>query len=82
MKTVVCINDRKLPEGAEVVNGREYEVLEEFVNNFDQRVFIIAGIKNEGMTKMGLRWVGYDAVRFANLEAIAIESYEHAYAEN
>jgi hypothetical protein len=36
MKTVVCINDRKLPEGAEVVNGREYEVLEEFVNNFDQ----------------------------------------------
>jgi hypothetical protein len=31
---------------------------------------------------MGLRWVGYDAARFANLEAIAIESYEHAYAEN
>ena len=47
MKTVVCINDRKLPEGAEVVNGREYQILEEFVNNFEQRVFIIKGIKNE-----------------------------------
>ena len=42
MKKVVCINDRKLPEGAEVVIGKEYEVLEEFVNNYDQRVFIIA----------------------------------------
>ena len=82
MKKVVCINDRKLPEGAEVVNGKEYEVVEEFLNNYDQRVFIIAGIKNEGTTKMGLRWVGYDATRFANLESIAIESYEHAYAEN
>jgi hypothetical protein len=27
MKKVVCINDRKLPEGAEVVNGKEYEVV-------------------------------------------------------
>ncbi len=82
MKTVVCINDRKLPEGAEVVNGREYEVVEEFVNSFDQRVFIIAGIVNEGTTKLGLRWIGYDAARFADLDAISIESYEHAYALN
>ena len=82
MKKVVCINDRKLPEGAEVVNGREYKVVEEFINNYEQRVFIIEGIKNEGTTKMGLRWIGYDASRFANLEAIAIESYEHVYAEN
>jgi hypothetical protein len=82
MKKVVCINDRKLPEGAEVVNGREYEVVEEFINNYEQRVFIIAGIKNEGTTKMGLRWVGYDASRFADLESISTESYEHAYAEN
>ena len=82
MKTVVCINDRKLPEGAEVVNGREYQILEEFVNNFEQRVFILKGIKNEGPTKMGLRWVGYDATRFADLDSISIESYEHVYATN
>ena len=42
MKRVVCINDRKQPEGAEIVEGKEYEVVEEFVNNFDQRVFIIS----------------------------------------
>jgi hypothetical protein len=82
MKEVVCINDKNLPEGAAVVKGREYTVIEEFVNNYDQRVYIIEGIVNDGTTKMGLRWVGYDASRFANLESIAIESYEHAYAEN
>jgi len=26
MKRVVCINDKKLPEGANVVEGREYVV--------------------------------------------------------
>ncbi len=56
--------------------------IEEFVNSFDQRVFIIKGIKNEGTTTMGLRWVGYDATRFADLDAISIESYEHVYATN
>lgn len=81
MKKVVCINDRKLPEGAEVINGKEYEVIEEFLNNYDQRVFIIAGIVNEGTTKMGLRWLGYDASRFADLESISIENFEHTYAE-
>ncbi len=65
MKTVVCINDSRLPEGANVVKGREYTVIEEFVNNYDQRVYIIEGIVNEGTTKMGLRWIGYDANRFA-----------------
>ena len=81
MKKVVCINDRKLPEGAEIVNGKEYEVLKEFLNNYDQRVFIIEGISNEGTTKMGLRWIGYDANRFADLDTVVEESYEHAYAE-
>ena len=51
MKKVVCINDRKLPEGAEVVNGREYRVINEFINSYDQRVFIISGIRNKGTTK-------------------------------
>ncbi len=32
MKKVVCINDRKLPEGAEVVNGREYEGTDGYVD--------------------------------------------------
>jgi hypothetical protein len=81
MKEVVCINDKNLPEGATVVKGREYNVVEEFVNNYDQRVYIIEGIVNEGTTKMGLRWVGYDASRFAIPETLMEESYEHAYAE-
>jgi hypothetical protein len=81
MKEVVCINDKNLPEGAAIVKGREYNVIEEFVNNYDQRVYIIEGIVNEGTTRMGLRWIGYDANRFADLDTVVEESYEHAYAE-
>jgi hypothetical protein len=82
MKRVVCINDRKQPEGGELVEGKEYEVEEEFINNFDQKVFLIVGINNYGMTKLGMRWYGYDAKRFADLDALAVETYEHAYAFN
>jgi hypothetical protein len=72
MKKVVCINDRKLPEGAEVVNGREYSVIDEFINSYEQRVFIISGIRNKGTTKNGLMWHGYSSNRFADLDLISI----------
>ena len=81
MKQVVCINDSRLPEGAQVIKGREYNVVDEFVNNYDQRVYIIEGIANEGTTKMGLRWIGYDANRFAEPESLMTEIHEYAYAE-
>jgi hypothetical protein len=81
MKEVICINDKNMPEGAAVVKGREYVVIEEFINNYDQRVYIIEGIINEGTTKMGLRWIGYDASRFAEPETLMKEVKEHAYAE-
>lgn len=73
MKKVVCINDKNLPQGAEVVNGREYYVVDEFVNNFEQRVFIISGIANKGTTTLGLNWLGYCSTRFADLDDISIE---------
>ena len=73
MKRVVCINDKNLPQGAEVVNGREYYVVDEFVNNFEQRVFIISGITNKGTTRLGLNWLGYCSTRFADLDDISIE---------
>jgi hypothetical protein len=38
---VICINDKKLPEGGELIEGREYEVEKEFINNFDQKVFTL-----------------------------------------
>jgi hypothetical protein len=81
MKEVICINDKNMPEGAVVVKGREYTVIEEFVNNYDQRVYIIEGIINEGTTKMGLRWIGYDASRFAEPQTLMTEVKEQAYAE-
>jgi hypothetical protein len=81
MKVVVCINDSRLPEGAQVIKGKEYEVETEYVNALDQRVYIIRGIANEGTTKMGLRWIGYDANRFAEPETLMEEIHEHAYAE-
>ena len=81
MKQVVCINDSRLPEGDQDIIGRYYTVIYEFINYYDQRVFIIEGIANEGTTKMGLRWIGYDASRFAEPETLMEEIYEHAYAE-
>jgi hypothetical protein len=81
MKEVICINDKNMPEGAAVVKGREYVVIEEFINNYDQRVYIIEGIVNDGTTKMGLRWIGYDASRFAEPQTLMTEVKEQAYAE-
>lgn len=82
MRKVICINDRKQPEGGELVEGREYEVEGDFINNYEQKTFVIAGINNYGMTKLGMRWYGYNANRFADLDALATELYEHSYAEN
>ena len=73
MRKVTCINDKKLPEGAKVVNGREYYVLDEFINGFEQRTFIISGVNNKGTTKNGLRWQGYCASRFADLDSLSLE---------
>ena len=41
MKKVVCINDKNLPLGAEIIEGKEYKVVKEYVNFLDQRVYII-----------------------------------------
>jgi hypothetical protein len=65
MKKVTCINDKNLPSGASVKEGQEYEVEHEYINGFEQRVYIIKGVPNEGTTAKGLHWVGYSATRFA-----------------
>jgi len=65
---VICINDSKLPKGAEVVKGEEYNVLEKFINSYDQVVYIIDGVANEGTTRFGLPWHGYASTRFSVVE--------------
>jgi hypothetical protein len=82
MKKVVCINDKNLPQGAVLQKGQEYKVETEYVNNFEQRVYILYGIINEGTTKMGLRWAGYDASRFTDPETAqqVLEEQKHEYA--
>lgn len=82
MKTVTCINDKNQPLGANVVKGKEYEVESEYVNALDQRVYIIKGAINEGTTKWGMRWIGYDAVRFSTQETVEIMEKEHNFALN
>ena len=81
-KTVVCINDQKLPPGADLAEGREYTVLESFINSFDQRVYILEGVENNGRTKFGLPWIGYSSERFADLDGIYQEEKEVNYALN
>ncbi len=76
MKKVTCINDKNLPEGANVVNGVEYEIVSEFVNVYEEKGYIIANVANRGVTKWGVKWYGYKANRFADLEEIALELHE------
>ena len=73
MRKVKCINDKKLPEGANVVDGREYYILDEFINRWEQRAYIVSGVNNKGTTKNGLRWLGYCASRFAYLDSLSLE---------
>ena len=82
MKKVVCINDKQLPIGAEVVEGQLYTVRESFINGFDQRVYLIVGVRNKGRTKNGLPWNGYRADRFEEVETNKEEQKEVAYALN
>ena len=82
MKTVTCINDKNQPLGANVVKGKEYEIESEYVNALDQRVYIIKGAINEGTTKWGMRWIGYDATRFSTQETVEIMEKEYNFALN
>jgi len=79
---VTCINDTKLPKGADIVKGQEYEVIDKFANTFDQIVYIIDGATNEGTTRFDMPWYGYSSTRFADVESIKEESVEYNYALN
>jgi hypothetical protein len=82
MKKVVCINNKNLPSGAVLQEGQEYKVEREYLNNFDQQVYILYGIINEGTTPMGLRWIGYDSARFTDPETAqqVLEEQKYEYA--
>jgi hypothetical protein len=82
MKAVTCINDKNLPLGARIVEGQEYEVENEYLNALDQRVYSIKGSVNEGTTKWGMRWIGYDAMRFSTQESVEIQEKEYMFALN
>ena len=82
MKTVVCINDKNLPQGATLTEGKEYNVVDEYLNALDQRVYILEGITNDGTTKWGMRWTGYNAQRFRDLEGVYNEEKEVNFALN
>jgi len=82
MKKVICINDKNLPDGANIKKDNEYIVEKEYLNALDQRVYIIQGVTNEGRTRLGMKWIGYNADRFRIIEDTKVEAYEYAYALN
>jgi hypothetical protein len=82
MKKVVCINDKNLPEGANVKKDKEYIVENEYLNALDQRVYIIKGVTNEGRTKLGMKWIGYNVQRFTTVDDIEIKEEKYEYAFN
>jgi len=82
MKQVICVNDTQLPEGAYVMFDMEYEVDHEYINALDQRVYIINGLVNEGTTKLGMKWFGYRADRFREVEYAGMETSNYNHALN
>ena len=82
MIKVICTNDKKLPPGAEVQEGKEYIVRESFINNFDQRAYVLVGVRNLGRTQYGLPWQGYNATRFKEIEKVEKLEKEINYALN
>jgi len=82
MKKVICINDKQLPPGAEVVEGQTYTVRESYINSFDERVYVLMGVRNMGRTKYGLPWNGYKAQRFEEIEGIENKKEEVSYTLN
>jgi hypothetical protein len=82
MKRVVCINDKNLPQGANIVEGKEYEIEREYLNALDQRVYIVKGAINEGTTKWGMLWIGYDSKRFSSLDSVELVEKEYIFALN
>ena len=82
MKKVTCTNDKNQPLGANVVEGQEYEVEYEYINGYEQRAFILKGAVNEGTTKWGVKWVGYNSNRFAIVDSLEVEEKEYMFALN
>ena len=82
MFRAMCIDASKLPPGGAVEEGMTYTIERKFVNSFDQVVYIIQGIQNEGRTKHGLPWIGYRADRFLPLEEVTIKEEEFNYNYN
>jgi len=75
-KKVICVDDTQLPPGAEIKEGEKYIVRESFINSFDQRAYMLVGVRNLGRTKYGLPWQGYNSLRFEEIETIEKESVE------
>jgi len=81
-KKVTCVNDKQLPPGAEIKEGEEYTVRNSFINNFDQRAYLLIGVRNRGRTKYGLPWEGYNSQRFEDIDPITETKQEEVFALN
>jgi len=80
--SVICIDNNNLPQGAELYEGREYEIEHSETNMMQQKIVFIKGIVNEGTTKAGFPWRGFKSERFVDTENIYKEEKEVNYALN
>lgn len=67
MRQVVCVDDKNLALGAKVIEGDVYEVESDFLNSYEERVYLLKGCVNQGFTKFGMKWIGYKASRFSDV---------------
>ena len=79
---LVCIDAKNLPEGAVLVEGREYTLLSSRMNSYGERIVFLEGIQNNGTTSRGLQWNGFKATRFRDTEKVYDEVEEVNFAMN
>ena len=82
MFRAICTDASKQPPGGELEEGLTYMIERKFINSFDQIVYIVSGISNEGRTKHGLPWIGYRSDRVLPLEDVSVEDKNYNYILN
>lgn len=78
----ICINAKNLPQGATLIEGKEYEFEWVGRNLTGEDVVYLVGEVNEGTTAIGFPWKGYKRSRFRDTEKTYTEEKEVNFALN
>lgn len=73
---VLCVNDKNLPEGANIVAGKSYTPVKKVVDSFGTPAYLLKEVESEGNTGNGLFWYGFACSRFVVTDSDVSEPLE------